>query len=102
MVLEVPQELHQRDVVLPVRFGSRPTHFAGCESLGLHLHVHFRINICRVERDMPQPGTNRIDINPGTEQMGRRRVANGVRTYPLTGEGGYGGQCFRTYRSTMV
>ncbi|HEX3875399.1 MAG TPA: hypothetical protein VHW24_00325 [Bryobacteraceae bacterium] len=60
-------------------------HFARCESLSLRFQVHFRIDICRVEREVPQPGTNGVDINPGTEQMGRRRVANGMRTYPLAG-----------------
>jgi hypothetical protein len=72
-------------VVLPVRFGGCSTHFAGCESLGLHLHVHFRINIRRIERDMPQPGTNGVDVDPGTEQMGRSRVANSMRADALAG-----------------
>jgi hypothetical protein len=76
MWLEVPQERHQFDVVLPVRFGSRSTHFASFESLGLHFQVHFRIDICRVERDMPQPGTNGIDVDPG----------NGVDGSPSCGD----------------
>jgi hypothetical protein len=72
--LKAPQELHQLDVALPVLFGGRTTHFARCESLSLHFQVNFSVGIRRIKRDVTQPGTNGVDIDPGTKEMGRSRV----------------------------
>jgi hypothetical protein len=51
------------------------SHFAGCESFGLHLQIDFRIDIRRVERDMTQPRPNRVDVDSGAEKMGGGRVS---------------------------
>jgi len=79
--LEVAQELHQFHVVLPVFFGGRSTHFTRWERLSLHFQVHFRKEICRVERNMPQPGTNVPDI--GCFRAPQRLDSNHAHSRPV-------------------
>jgi hypothetical protein len=40
----------------------------------LHFQIHFRVNICGAERDLPQPGTVSVDVDVRPEEMGCRRV----------------------------
>jgi hypothetical protein len=86
---QTPHNFYQRlrrncisDVVLPVFPGDRPADLASCERLSLHFQVHFRINICRVEREVTQPSADGVDVDACAQKMGRRRVANGMRAHP--------------------
>jgi hypothetical protein len=42
--------------------------------LHLHFQIHFRVNISGVERDVPQPGTDGVDVDARPEKMGCRRA----------------------------
>ena len=53
------------------------------QSLGFHLQVDFCIDVGGVERNMPEPGPNRVDVHAGTEKVGGGRVANRVRANPF-------------------
>jgi hypothetical protein len=50
--LEALQELHQCYIFFPVLWRNSPPDLASCERLSLHFQIHFRINICGVERNM--------------------------------------------------
>ena len=57
--------------------------FASGKRLSFHFQIHFRINICSVERDVPKPSTNGVDVDARSEKMGRGRVPNGMRAHAL-------------------
>ena len=40
---------------------------------GFHFEIHFGVNIGRRQRNVPEPGPNRIDVHAGTQEVGRRR-----------------------------
>ena len=42
---------------------------APCQGLGFHLQIDFDVNVGRIERDMPEPGANGIDVDAGAEQV---------------------------------
>ena len=66
--------------------------FAGCQSFGLHFQIDLSIDIRRVQRDMTQPGTNRVDVDSGAEEVCCGRVPNRVGTHALTRDGRHRGQ----------
>jgi hypothetical protein len=45
------------------------------ERLRLGLEVDFGVDVCRVERDVPEPSANRVDVDAGAQKMGRGGVA---------------------------
>jgi hypothetical protein len=65
------QELHQGKVFLPVLQWNSPTDLASRERLGLHLQIHFRINVRGIERNVTQPGADGVNVHASTEKMGR-------------------------------
>ena len=54
------------------------------QRLGLHFQIDFGVNIGRVERDMPEPGADGIDVHASAEQVRGRGMANRVRANPNT------------------
>lgn len=87
--LKGAQERHQRRVVSPVPFRLVVGDFAPCQSPGFHLQIDFRVNVRRIQRNMPEPGANGIDIHTGAEQMCGRRMSNAVRANPLCHQRGH-------------
>lgn len=61
-------------------FGSA-FHLAVCECGGFHLQVRFSVDIGRVERNMAEPSTDRVDVNAGAKEVG----GAGVAPMPLPG-----------------
>src|SRR5688572_11711752 len=45
----------------------------------LHLKIRFRVDIRCIERDMTEPGADRVDVNAGPKQVARAGMANGMR-----------------------
>src|SRR5215471_17128666 len=43
----------------------------------------FRVDIRGIEREVTQPGSDRVEIEAGTKQVSSRRVANRMRTSSL-------------------
>jgi hypothetical protein len=84
------QKRHQRWVIPPVPFGLICIgNFALGQSLGFHLQIHFCINVGRVDRHMPEPGADGVDVHAGTEQVSGRGMSNGVGTYPFSRQRGH-------------
>ena len=54
-----------------------------------HLEIDFRIDVGGGERDMSQPGANRVDVDAGPQEMRGRGVPNRVRADAFGGERGY-------------
>src|SRR5208282_2411898 len=44
----------------------------------------------RVQRHMPEPGADGVDVDPGTKQMDRGRMPDRVRAHPLRGHRWHG------------
>lgn len=40
-------------------------HFALCKSLALHLRIDLGVNSCGVQRDVPEPGADGVDVHAG-------------------------------------
>jgi hypothetical protein len=74
--LQAAQELHQRRIVTPPSRGSgtRPKR-RGRQHLRFRLEVHFRIDVGGVDRDVPQPREDRVDVDARAQQVGCGRVA---------------------------
>ena len=47
---------------------------AFCQSLSLHLQVDLGIDVGRVQRNMAEPGANRVNVHAGAEQVRCRRM----------------------------
>jgi len=62
-------------------WGNSTADLASCKRLRLHFQIHFRVNIYGVERDVPQPGTDGVDVDARPEKMGCRRVPNRMRAH---------------------
>ena len=58
-------------------------YFASGEGLCLHFQIHLCINICSIERDVPEPSTDSVDVDTRAEKVGRGCVPNGVWAYTL-------------------
>src|SRR5437899_539774 len=81
--LELLEKGHQSDLAMPGRRCSGIRDLAGAQSLGFHLEIDLRVDVRRVERDVAEPGANRVDVNAGTQQMDGRCVANHMGTDAL-------------------
>jgi hypothetical protein len=51
------------------------------ERFGLHLHIDLGINVGRIEGDVAEPSTDRVDVNSRAKKMSRGCVA---AMYPET------------------
>src|SRR5215475_7252409 len=60
------------------------------QRLGFHLQIDFRIDVSRLERNMPEPGANRVDIHSCPKQMCRSRMTDCMRTDALVCQRGNG------------
>src|ERR1017187_4815122 len=90
--LQRTEERHQRRLVAPMPFRCvRIGDLALGQSPGFHLQVDLCIDVGGVNRNMPEPGPNRVDVHAGTEKVGGGRVANGVGADPFSFQGGYFG-----------
>ena len=58
-------------------------YFASGERLCLHFQIHLRINICSIERDVPEPSTDSVDVDTRAEKVGRGCWPNGMRAHAL-------------------
>ena len=58
-------------------------YFASGERLCLHVQIHLRINICSIERDVPEPSTDSVDVDTRSEKVRRSCVSNGMRAHAL-------------------
>jgi transposase len=82
--LQLPHEVHHRRHVLTLPRGAWDSRdIDACQCLGLHFEVHLGVDIGGVQRDVPEPGPDRVDIDTGSEQMDSGRVSQRVRTDAL-------------------
>jgi len=66
--LKRSQKRHQRRVIPPVSFRLVCIgNFTRCQGLGFHLQIGFCVDIGRVERNMPEPRANGVDVHAGAE-----------------------------------
>jgi hypothetical protein len=73
--LQRPKELHQGWLIAPSFWDfAEVRRVAFFERLRLGFEVDFGVDVCRIERDVPEPSANRVDINTGAQQMGRGGV----------------------------
>ena len=64
--LKRAQKRHQRRVIPPVPLRvACISNLALGQSLGFRLQIYFSVDVGRVERNMPEPGANRVDVNAG-------------------------------------
>ena len=81
--LQGGEEGHQLAVGMPSRrgprLGVRPVDGARLQGLGLHLQIDLGVSVGRLEGDVAEPRTNRVDVHSGTKEMHGGRMANGVR-----------------------
>ena len=68
--LKRAQKRHQRRVISPVPLRLACIgNFALGQSLGFRLQINFCVDVGRVERNMPEPGANGVDVHAGAEQV---------------------------------
>ena len=88
-MLQRAQERHQFRILPPPPFWSACiADFALGESFGFRFQVDFRVDVGCVQRHMPEPGANGVDVHAGAEQVGRCRVSTipgGLVFRPLGG-----------------
>jgi hypothetical protein len=53
------------------------------ESFRFHFQVDLRVNVRGVQGDMPEPGSDGIDVDAGAKQMDRTRMSKTVRANAL-------------------
>lgn len=70
--LELAKEFDYAGVISPPFFGSAiaASRIASSESLSFHGHVCFRIDICRVKRNVAQPCPDCVEVNASARQVG--------------------------------
>ena len=76
---ELSQELEQVRIVPPPLSWLPQFGFTHAQRLRLHLQIAFRVDIRRVDGDVPQPCSDRVDVDPCPQQVGGRGVPNRVR-----------------------
>ena len=79
-------ECHQPWLAMPGA-SRRVRDRALAEGLGLHLEVDLGVDVRGVERDVPEPGADRVDVHPGAQKVYGRRVADDVRADALGADG---------------
>ena len=70
--------------------------FTTGQGFGFHFQIAFRVNVGRLERYMPQPDSNRVDVHSGTEQRHGCGMANTMGAHVFVAQGGrfdYGLAC---------
>ena len=74
------KESHEACVLTPTfpRFGVA-FHLTVSKCGGLHLQIRFGVDIRCVERDMTEPGADRVNVNAGAKQVAGAGMANGMR-----------------------
>ncbi len=88
--LECAQERHQGRIIPPTtRWFIGLDNFTLGQSLSFHLQIHLCVDVGRVERYMPEPGANSIDIHASAEQVCGCRVANRVGADSFFRQGGH-------------
>src|SRR5439155_20924293 len=55
-------------------------HVTVCQCFRLHLEIDFGVDVGCIQRDMPQPRPDRVDIDPSAQQM----YCSGVPLMPRT------------------
>src|SRR6266849_4023266 len=64
-----------------------------CQRFRFHLQVDVCVDVRRGERDMPQPRTDRVDVDAGPQEVSRRGVSNRVGADSFGGERRYMRPC---------
>lgn len=100
--LKRAQEGHQTRFVPTSNRLTVVTDVALSQRVGLHLEVDLGVNIGGVQRSVPKPPPDRVDVNAGTKQMAGCCMANGVRTDPLVGHRGRANLCLARAALTKV
>src|SRR6185437_676418 len=78
--LQPMEELHQSGLRSPGPCPSQASaDIARGKSFGLSLEVDLRIDVSGVERDVPEPAADRVNVHPGAQQVRSRRVSDDMR-----------------------
>lgn len=79
-----PKEVRQRRLITPPFWDlAEIRRLAFFERLSLGLEVDLCIDVRGVQRDVPEPSADYVDVDAGAQEIGRRGVADGVRAYAL-------------------
>src|SRR5712691_8866422 len=88
--LKRAQKRHQRRVLPPVPcWLACIGNFTLGQGLGFHLQIDFCVDVGRVERNMPEPDANGVDVHAGAEQVCGRGMSNGVGADPFCSQRGH-------------
>ena len=74
------EEAHEVRIIPPGFPSARRFHLAQTEGLCLHGEIGFSVDIGCIDGDMPQPGSDGVDIDSCTEQVSCRCVSDHVRS----------------------
>src|SRR5580692_717034 len=74
------QELDHIRVLAPMPLASACWNVAASESLGLHFQVDLCVYMGSIQRDVPEPATDSVNINTRPEQMTGSRMPNRMGT----------------------
>lgn len=78
------QKYHQVVIVSPSGFFlrrslARLSDRAGSEGFGFHLQVHLGVPVGSLQRNMPEPVPNGVDVDPTAQQMAGSGMSNDMR-----------------------
>jgi hypothetical protein len=74
--LQRPKELHQGWLVAPsFWYFAKVWRVAFFERPRLGLEVDLGVDVCRIERYVPEPSADRVDVDAGAQKVGRGGVA---------------------------
>jgi len=78
------QEVHQRGLIPPV-LSSRAgvTGFTFRQGIGFGFEVDLGVHIRGVQRRVPKPAADRVDVNAGAQKVGCGGMADGMGTDTL-------------------
>lgn len=85
--LQRPQEGKHARLFAPAFWWLGSCWFAVGEGLGFQFQIDLGIDVGRVERDVPQPGADRVDVHSSPEEVNCRGVTDRVCPHFLLGEG---------------
>jgi hypothetical protein len=80
------QEADDAGVLMPLLGMASLRDIAMSQCLGLHLQIHFGVDMGRIQRHVPQPAADGVDIHTRSQQMDGACVPNRVRTDPFVPE----------------
>ena len=75
------EKLHQLGPPLPAFALTFADDLAMLKGLVLHLKINLGVDVGRIERDMAEPSTNGIDVDPRPQEVDRCRMPDPVDTH---------------------